>query len=123
MASAATLHVDPITYEQMYQRTQLPANTILREDEVTWNVWMPTADLTPVGDAHLYPCKIVNTGTAVRVIINGHDVGALDERCLGDAVEALKAHNGKEAPGYLHASSRKGKTDNIYVVKPPSHRR
>jgi hypothetical protein len=121
MASAATFFVDPITYDEMYERTNLPSNTILREDDVTWDMWLPTTDLTPVGNAHLYPCKIVNKGNEVRVIINGYDVGALDTRCLPDAVEALSAHDGQEAPAYLHASGR-GKNDTLYVVKPPQHR-
>jgi len=118
MASALTLFVDPITYDEMFERTALPGSTILREDDVTWEMWLPTTDLPAVDQASLYPCKIVNNGTEVRVLVNGYDVGALGEQCLPEAVEALQAHGGQEAPGYLNASQSKAKTDTLYVIKP-----
>jgi hypothetical protein len=116
MASAATLFIDPITYADMFKQTGLPASTILREDDVAWQMWMPNTDLPKVGTANLYPAKIVNNGSAVCVHVNGHNLGALTDRCLPQAVEALSANGGQEARAYLHAGA--GRTNTIYVIKP-----
>jgi hypothetical protein len=118
MASAATLFIDPITFSQMYEREGLPANTILREDDVTWDLWMPTTDLPEINNGSLYPAKLINNGSQVRVVVNGYDLGAIEQNALPEAVEALRAYGGSEAPCYVKGSNIKSRTDSVYVVKP-----
>jgi hypothetical protein len=117
MASAATLFVDPISFSEMLVREGLDANADFHEADAHWGMWMPTADLPVVGDATVYPAKIVNKGNTVRVIINEYDVGAIDPKQLAEAVKALKAYGGKEAPAYVY-SSIAAKQDSVYVFKP-----
>jgi hypothetical protein len=117
MSSAATLFVDPITFSEMLVREGLDPNSNFHEEETHWGLWLPTVDLPTVGDAAVYPAKIVNKGDAVRVIINNYDLGAIEPRALPEAVQALKAYGGKEAPAYLY-SSVAAKIDSVYVFKP-----
>jgi hypothetical protein len=112
----------PITFQEMYQREGLASNTIMREDEVTWDLWMPSTNLAEVENASLYPGKIVNTGDAVRVFVNGRNIGAIEPRALPEAVEALRAYGGQEAPAYVKGSNTKGRTNSVFVVKPPKLR-
>jgi hypothetical protein len=118
MASASTLFIDPITFDEMYKREGLPSNTILREDDLTWDLWMPTTDLPEIEGASLYPAKLVNKGSEVRVVVNGYDLGAIEPRALSDAVEALRAYGGNQAPAYVKGSNIKARTDSVYVIKP-----
>lgn len=118
MGNTQTLIVDPLTFAEMFKREGLPASTILREDDVTWDLWMRNTRLPQVGQQCLYPAKLVNTGEAVRVISNKRDFGAIEPRALPIAVEALTAYGGKEAPCYIVASDIKSRTNSVYVVKP-----
>jgi hypothetical protein len=118
MANATTLFVDPITFSDMLQREGLQRDADFHEEEAHWGLWMPTTDLPQVGKANIYPATIINKGDQVRVIVNNHDLGAIEPRALPEAVEALSAYGGLKAPAYLAASGSGAKTNSVYVFKP-----
>jgi hypothetical protein len=122
MASAATLHVDPITFGDMLEREGLDRNADFHAEDAHWGMWMPCSDLPTVGKASIYPATIVNKGNQVRVVVNNYDIGSLAANALPEAVEALSAYGGKQAPAYIYSTGSGRQSDSVYVFKPKGKR-
>jgi hypothetical protein len=107
----------PITFAQAIVALGLPPNTILRESEDVWEMWCPQSGLPRSDDANCYAAEIWNMGISVAVMVGGKPVSKLDERCLPEAVKALKHHGGKKAPAVLLLGKEGRNTDRVMVSK------
>ena len=108
---------EPMTFLDSIVHMGLPAGTIIREADMTWEMYCPKSDLQPKGDADCYPAKIINNGNSVTVSVGGKAVSKLDVRCLPEAVQALKQYGGKVAPAVLVLGRPGRKTDRVMVPK------
>jgi hypothetical protein len=118
MASAATLFVEPISFGDMLEREGLDRNADFHEEDAHWGMWMPSCDLPQIGNASIYPATIVNKRKEVRVVINNYDVASINPKALPEAVKALKAYGGQQAPAYVYTSGSGAVDYSVYVFKP-----
>lgn len=109
--------VEPLTIEEAIERMGLPKGTILREDDLTFDLWCDKTTLQQQGERYMYPAEIRNHGSMVTVWVGGKRVSKLQDRALPLAVKALKAYGGKAAPAMLKLSSEGSRTDSVLVPK------
>ena len=109
--------VEPLTIEDAIARMGLPDGTILREEDLTFDMWCDKTTLQPVEGRHYYPAEIRNHGSMVTVWVGGKRVSKLQDRAIPTAVKALKAYGGKTAPAMLKLSSEGSRTDSVLVPK------
>jgi hypothetical protein len=80
------LFVDPVDVKTVIKDMQLPDDSVMMLDDVTWEMWLPKTGLPVVKQNKYYPCTLKNDGASVSVHINGHNIGNLSEACLPEAV-------------------------------------
>jgi hypothetical protein len=95
----------------------LPKGTILREDDLTYDLWCDKTDLKADGERSCYPAEIRNHGSMVTVWVGGKRVSKLQDTALPIAVKALKAYGGKSAPAVIKLTREGSKTDSVLVPK------
>jgi hypothetical protein len=109
---------EPITFDEAIVHMGLPPRTIIREQDVTWELWCSKTDLPGRGEpAHCYPATIINLGKTVAVRVGNKTVAHLSDSSLSEAVDALRQYGGKSAPAVLVLGGDHRRTERVMVPK------
>lgn len=114
---APTITVEPMTFYEAITHMGLPANTIIREEDVTYELWANKSNLPTIEDRKCYAAQIRNMGRSVAVLVGGKKVCEISETAIPEAVDALRAYGGKVAPAVLVIGSETRRTDRVMVPK------
>lgn len=102
-----------IDIEQVGQYFGLPGRVIVREADELADLYCDNLHIDGMEPGLFYPCVLVNRGQQVTVIVGGRQVAVLDQRCLPDAVEVLRASGGKQATALVSPREPARKTAQV----------
>lgn len=87
--------------EEVGEYFGLQGRVIVREADELVDLYCANVTIEGIQPGMFYPCTLNNHGGAVGVVLGGRQVAVLDERCLPDAVEVLRASGGQQARALL----------------------
>jgi hypothetical protein len=122
VATASGTHlIEPVDINAAIEYMGLPGGTTLHSDDATYDMWMRKTNLTETDGRNYYLGELRNEGKRVGFYLGSKRIGYLDDQALPEAVRALAAHGGKQAPAALKITKAGSKTDSVIVGKPGWH--
>lgn len=113
--------VEPVDINRAIEYMGLPGGTTLHSDDATYDMWMPKTKLKDSETGNYYLGVLKNEGSRAAFYLGGKRIGFLSDEALPEAVAALKAHGGRQAPAVLKITKEGSKTDSVKVGKPGWH--
>jgi hypothetical protein len=121
VGTSGAVLVEPVDINAAIEYMGLPGGTSLHTDDATYDMWMRKTNLTATDNRNYYLGELRNEGKRAAFFIGPKRIGYLDEMTLPEAVKALGAHGGMQAPAVLKITKEGSRTDSVIVGKPGWH--